>query len=152
MQFGRIIISFFLIFSYSFGFAHSLVPHCSDSSPVEINHQHKHQSELNNSHEKHEHIVHANHFDEGIYDLLICLMSDSHNGTSDCCTQHVSSNTSSLSAVLSNNDIAKLVSSFVAIFGIAENNEKTHFSELSDVIYTSPEVNAHSLRGPPSIS
>jgi len=158
MQFGRVIISFFLIFSYSLSFAQSLVPHCSDISSAEHSHnsesihQHKHQSAHDDSDENHTHISHNNHFDEGFYDLLICLMSDSPHGASDCCTQHVTSNTSNITFVLSHNEIAKVISTFVAVFAIVEEKEPTLLSDYNDAFYASPEINTQSLRGPPVYS
>ncbi len=157
MQIKRAIISFVLIFSYSLGFAQSLIPHCSvtdaeHSHIAENTHQHKHKEAHDDSHESHTHISHDNHFDEGIYDLLICLMSDSHHGASDCCTQHVTSNASNLTIVLSHSELAKVISTFVAVFAIVEEKEPTLLSDYNVAFYASPEINAQSLRGPPFYS
>ena len=158
MQLKRVIISFVLIFSYSLGFAQSLIPHQHDIGDIAHNHSakkthhHQHKKAHDDSHESHTHITHNNHFDEGIYDLLICLMSDFQHGANDCCTQHTNSNVSNVTIVLTHNEVAKVISTFIAVFAIPEDKEALHFSELKENVYTSPEINAQSLRGPPTLS
>jgi len=157
MQLKRAIISFVLILSYSLSFAQSLVPHCSDlnslehSHDLERAHQHQHKAQHDDSNENHSHITHNNHFDEGVYDLLICLMSDSEHGASDCCNQQLPS-VSRVSIVLFQNDLAKAVSTFIAVFSLSISSEKDDYFDLIETIYRSPQVNALSLRGPPIYS
>jgi len=48
MQMRNSLISFLLIFSYSFGFAHNFVPHCTD---VHVAQGHGHSEHHDNHHE-----------------------------------------------------------------------------------------------------
>ncbi|MBL1280527.1 MAG: hypothetical protein COA33_009655 [Fluviicola sp.] len=156
MQFKRVIISFLLIFSYSFGFAHSLIPHCDNLlngnhiHNTAEKHKHQHNSSLEENHENHSHVSHGNHFDEGVYDLLMCLFSDLDHGDSECSMQHTA--TSEPSITYDSQEFAKVFSTFIALFAIVENKEEITISKVSDAIYASPEINALSLRGPPVIS
>lgn len=84
MQFKKAIISLSLFFAYSIGFSHGLIPHChhSDSStPSETEHiaeHHFHDGHHHNNHSsEHFHIAHQKHYDEGLFDFIVCLLSES---------------------------------------------------------------------------
>lgn len=83
-------ISFFLLLTYTFGFAHNLIPHCQELAIGEkqnISHHHhehhQHQSE-EETNPDHEHIPHEDHFDAGIYDLILCILSEAAHPSSEC--------------------------------------------------------------------
>lgn len=81
----RTIISLILTFSYAVGFAHNLIPHHSDvhefGNHAEVAHNHAHHvhDDLNSLEEGHSHVVHGDHFDEGLLDYLICLFEGVHH-------------------------------------------------------------------------
>lgn len=91
MQFKKTIISLLLICSYSFGFAHNLIPHCTTphslGNQIETGHHtHDHHAhEEHHSNEKdHSHVKHGDHFDHGFLDYLVCLLEDVHHDDSSC--------------------------------------------------------------------
>ena len=153
MHLKRVFISIILIFSYTVGFAHSIIPHCDNlfngSHIHNISEEHNHNHLTNESHEDHEHITHGNHFDEGIYDLIICLFSDLDHGASECNMQHNTPLESSID--YGHQENSKIISTFVSTFGTIEEVEKIEISKLSEISYNIPELNAHSLRGPPTL-
>ena len=53
LQLSKVVISILLLLTYSFGFAHNLVPHCNDT--VEENHTHSTHS-THSTHKHHQHI------------------------------------------------------------------------------------------------
>ena len=154
MELKRVVISFFLIFSYTVGFAHSVIPHCDNllngnhihNTAEGHNHQHHDHSDF--SHKDHEHITHGNHFDKGIYDLLICLFSDLEHGESECNMQH--NNPIEPSIEYNQQEYIKFISIFSTISGDIKEIEQQRLSKLSESAYYSPELSAQSLRGPPS--
>ena len=161
MQISRIIISCFLLFTYSLGFAHYLIPHCEASN---IDHQvaahqenphHHHEHHQHTSDEKdvvHEDIVHNGHLDAGLYDLILCFLSDAEHPTNDCNLQHY------LLAKTNDNIDTKLAKSrFVALlfvaFCITDQDEQIPESNSERAVaYLSPPIEDPPHRGPPSLS
>ena len=93
VQFKKTIISLVLILSYTVGFAHNFIPHCSDvhtgenHSKVEHNHEH-HSHDGHDSLEKdHSHVEHGDHFDEGLIDYLVCLFDGVKHHDHSCDAQ-----------------------------------------------------------------
>ena len=95
MQRGRILIVFILLFSYSFGFAHNIIPHC-DTDHAESN-CFKYAHELTENHDghhqhtkgeeqllEHSHIAHSNHFDDNLIEYVKCLFESPSHGHDFC--------------------------------------------------------------------
>ncbi len=78
MQLKRTILSLVLLLSYSLGFAHNLLPHCSNPDQFSHSHHqtHEHHTDAGDHASHAEHIAHDNHEDEGLYDFLLCLLSE----------------------------------------------------------------------------
>lgn len=100
MKLKKIIISFFLLFVYSISFAHSLTFHehgfyaehqYEFSESIEASHSHEYQYHHTHTLDKEKvstnHIQHNDHCDEGVLDLISCVLADlpahNHNHT-DC--------------------------------------------------------------------
>jgi len=92
MKITKIIISLFLLLTYSLGIAHNIIPHQHDGADhqhVSEGHQedgHHHLS--NDSNTEHKHIPHGDHFDEDMYELLVCFLHQSESKENDCNKQH----------------------------------------------------------------
>lgn len=90
MQLKKSIISFLLIFSYSFGFAHNLVPHCTEihteqeQGIIEHHDNHHEHQEGELISENHLHIAHADHYDDGLIDLLVCALENVNHNDATC--------------------------------------------------------------------
>ena len=74
-------LSMLLLFAYSLGMAHSLIPHCHHGLQTTTeDHQHLighlHHEHKSNEHETHDHVSHGGHLDEGLFDLLVCILSE----------------------------------------------------------------------------
>lgn len=78
MQLKQSTFSLVLLLSYSLGFAHNLLPHCSNPDQFSHSHHqsHEHHSEELSNEVNDEHIAHDNHEDEGFYDFFLCLLSE----------------------------------------------------------------------------
>ena len=78
MQMKRTILSLVLLLSYSLGFAHNVLPHCSNPDQFSHSHcqTHVHHNEEGLHDIGHEHSAHDNHEDEGFYDFLLCFFSE----------------------------------------------------------------------------
>jgi hypothetical protein len=79
------IISLFFLFVYTIGFSHGVIPHGHESS----NHSHEHyEHDSENELESHHHVSHNDHFDESIYDLVLCLLSDLEHQDHECSIEY----------------------------------------------------------------
>lgn len=91
MNFGKVVVSFLLLLTYSFGFMHNLIPHYEELEShnySSANHQH-HQHTLNDDViTNYDHILHDNHFDEDLLDLIICFFSETKHANIGCDIQH----------------------------------------------------------------
>ena len=91
VQFKKTVISLILILSYSIGFAHNLIPHCTDfhsdgehSESAHHNHSHHTHDDGNFVEENHDHVEHDDHFDDGYLDYLICLIDNLDHSNGSC--------------------------------------------------------------------
>ncbi len=151
-------ISLFLLLTYTFGFAHNLIPHCQELATGEkqnISHHHhehhKHKPDVKPSYE-HGHIVHEGHFDENIYDLIVCILSELEHPADNCHSSHYI-------LASQNNDLTKQLSKvkIVAVLFSLLNftNQRKPLSEYScevAVQYSYPPLDNSPNRGPPSFS
>lgn len=153
MHIKRTVLSLVLLLSYSLGFAHNLLPHCSNPDQFSHNHHqlHEHHSNAELPDSQHEHIAHANHEDEGIYDFLLCLLSDvDHHYHDELNTDFTFSKISEVSldfikvninAVLADDMAPNYYSSFLP-------SEQVYFHYA----YSIPLVGHLRDRGPPQLS
>ena len=153
MQMKRTILSLVLLLSYSLGFAHNLLPHCSNPDQFSHSHHqtHEHHSEEGLHHVGHEHIAHDNHEDEGLYDFLLCLLSEvDHHYHYELNTDFTFSKISEINldflkvkvnAVLNEDQKPRVFESFVS----------TSEVDVSST-YSIPLIGHKRHRGPPQIS
>ncbi len=154
----RVFISIILLFAYSLGFAHNLIPHThSHETKEEIvvhkesGHPHHHHNNLHQhkKHVDHEHISHGDHFDEGFYDLLICFLHTADNQAKDCDAHYYI--TTDHNRTLTNKQKIQLLATLVVLY--SEPEEVVLFSELysfSELKIPPPLITNSPLRGPPS--
>ena len=161
MQIKRAIISLLLLLTYSLGFAHYLIPHCEASN---IEHQvaasqenphHHHEHHQHTSDDKdidHEDIVHNGHLDAGLYDYIVCFLSDAEHPAEDCNLQHyLPANTNDkIDSQLSK---AQFVAVLFTVFCIVKQDEALPKSRSEfAAVYLSPPIGDSPYRGPPSLS
>lgn len=160
MKFKKIIISFFLLFVYSISFTHSItfhehgfsVAHQHEGVGIDNStHTHAHHSHSEEFSSSSAHINHNNHCDEGVFDLITCVLSDLTNHQhNDCEFEHQNYNDSKR---LTNKSHVKLLASFI----VFSNNSNTYSLELNPlksqliIDFQSPLINDNPLRGPPVI-
>jgi hypothetical protein len=151
----KVIISFILLLSYTLGIAHNLIPHSHNHDGEKIiishnanGHQHHQHSDNGTIHKDHEHISHNNHYDESLFDLMVCFINKIDHSTEQCKDQHyLPSKTNSIS--IKNLKKIKLASVLLILFNEVESNnsytfyEPLLFTSLTSYIKVSP------LRGPP---
>jgi hypothetical protein len=92
----RVFISLILILTYTVGFAHNFIPHCTgihaDVSHSGLEHHHTHHTHHthdghDSTEENHSHVEHGDHFDQGLLDYLICLFEGAQHHGHSCDTQ-----------------------------------------------------------------
>jgi len=154
VKFKRIIISFFLLLTYTVGFAHQIIPHHQDNAGAkhfcEAESENHHENAVDNCLE----LIcfsHTDHCDEGIYDLLVCLFNDVNHPEDDCDNE--------LYTVAPNNEkgfdeLSKVKIAAILISTFAEVNFTTStpiFDQNIQVKYLSPFPSDTPLRGPPTL-
>lgn len=155
----KVFISLILLISYSLGFAHNFIPHHHEAKSkehIEVHqkeghHRHHNQTKIH-LHTDHTHISHGSHYDEDIYDLLICFLHHTDHQKSNCNDQHyLPSKTNRVST--NNLKTTKLLAVFINIYIDNEQVELTSDNSiLSAPICLSPPIEDSPLRGPPSFS
>jgi len=155
MQFKRVVISFLLLPIYSLVLAHNLVPHCQEFSSVDVvthqekeNHHHHahHQHSLDEViSSDHEHIWHQGHYDEGVYDLLECFLSEIEH----CGVEHgypLNTSDSSLKKLAKSKVIVVL---FALLLDLGQNKITTNYGTNVNAIFSPPPLEHSPHRGPP---
>lgn len=160
MHFGKVIISLLLLLTYSFGFAHTLIPH-QEKNDVSINitfqeneHHHPHHEHRTdeNTGKDHKHIQHENHFDESLYDLIACFLCELEYPSNNCEVQHYIPEKTREDANR-NFTKAKLTKLLLAIvIGAGQIDPKSEYDEKSNNNYLEPPLNYAPHRGPPSLT
>ncbi len=156
MNFHKLIISFTLLLTYSFGFAHNLVPHCNDLFEENHNHAPSHNHHQHQEGEvidaEHADISHNDHFDEGVYDFIVCIVQESEALAEDCIVEHcftVNFNEFSLK------DFSKIQTailfSTVLDLSVAYKLDSNYF-EVAEEIHSTPLIENSPHRGPPIFS
>lgn len=148
MKLKKIIISFFLLFVYSISFAHSLTYHehgfytehqYEFIDVINEAHSHAHHSHSEKNSADKAHINHNNHCDEGVIDLITCVLSDLTNHHHDDCT-FVHQKHNETKRLTNQSTKSKVLLSF----GVCSHHFDTDFIEL--VSYKN-QINAN-LQGP----
>lgn len=159
MQTAKHLISYLLLFVYSFGFAHYLIPHCDNESDVThihtelepVGHSH-HDSDVHEDEaDQHKHIQHESHFDEGLYDFLFCFLSGVEHQESTCVLDNYLTKTDSKESRNFNNKFQLL-----AVLSVLNNPDilsisNQIYTENLD-IYVSPIIHLSPNKGPPNYS
>ena len=158
MNIKRIIISIILLLTYSLGFAHNFIPHQHDSETETHNHvhddkhEHHHHNKTNGLEVDHEHIPHGNHFDEGLYDLLVCFLHETDFHSDDCDNHYLTP--TKANSRFSDRSL-QLFAIVNTLFSTTLESEEssTDFIELDITSkYRSPSIENSPLRGPPVLS
>ena len=79
------ILSYVLLLVYGVSFGHQLIPHHHHEINTQLNHHHSgvHNHCIDDK-ETHQHVEHGDHFDEGVIDLLACILGEhEHNPEGD---------------------------------------------------------------------
>ena len=153
MQLKKTVLSLVLLLSYSLGFAHNLLPHCSNPDQFSHSHHelHEHHSDGELAESQHEHIAHDNHEDEGLYDFLLCLLSEAdHHYHYELNTDFTFSNISEI-----NLDFLKVKFKAIAVAEITPDYFTSFIPSRQlepQQFYRSPFVGHLRHRGPPHLS
>ena len=160
MKIKKVIISLCLLFAYTVGVSHNIIPHCHHNEglvePVSRNssnhnHQHNHHQHTTDNVTDHEHVAHNGHFDEGLIDFIFCLFTESDHPDFSNIHYFIPAP----SGKYSKNLVLKI--KFPAsIPGTITNKSEfeTHFTFNSEstIFPLSPPLLNTSYRGPPSYS
>ena len=161
MKLKNIVISFFLLFVYSISFAHSLTFHehgfyaehqheFIDVSTSE--HHHDHHSHSDHLTTETAHFNHNDHCDEGILDLITCVLSDlTHHNHSDCHLDHQPNDDTKR---LKSSNQSKIVSNSGTLFSpsIGYSFQLIQVNGQISPDFLSPLLDDSPLRGPPLFS
>ena len=154
MQLKRAILSVSFLLVYSLGFSHDLIPHCRDHGK---SHDHKHGHEhhhhdVHDHNEDHDHISHHGHFDEGVLDLLICVLSETdHPVTEDEHCFYLPE----VRNYKANSENFKFIANFICsavMRARADDNTGASFQIAPANGYLPPPIANSPHRGPPVIS
>lgn len=155
MKLKHIFISVFLLFVYALAFAHNMMPHehgfFSEHQPEA--HKHEHHSH-DTSGEDIPHLHHNDHCDEGIVDLILCVLNDIHPHHNDCTEEYFKPETKERLKINPNqgydklSDFGVLLSKNIDHFKIGKTKlNYFDFKNTYDGIYQ----NSSPLRGPPQL-
>ena len=152
MKIAKAFISIILLFTYTLGFAHNLVPHHMDigehgnETAFHEHHQHNDSEELNPDHNHHDH---GDHFDEGLYDFILCFFSELEQPSESCSVHYYfpAESTKNVKQFKSN----ALLATYFALALKLDFSQEYSISEI-EYFYSSPLSGCEWTRGPPSIS
>ncbi|MBI1286267.1 MAG: hypothetical protein GC178_01700 [Flavobacteriales bacterium] len=151
--------SLFLLLVYSVGIVHGAIPHMHYANELNIP-VYEHGMEHGNHHQHHfhdadysgdhTHVQHEGHFDNGIMDMLICILSESDH--TDVAELFLCSRANELSLDEAKLQLAAVLVSFVPT-NLEETSSKTiAYTPWVDGPYNCSHISAASRRGPPSVS
>jgi len=154
----KVIISIILLLTYFLGFSHNIIPHTHDSkSEVHIaegeehHHHHHNKSNHHQKHIDHAQITHGNHFDEDLFDLLVCFLHTADDQSKDCDdhfyipTEH--------NRILTNNQKVILLATLVTLsFKTVDVILISELFSIAELKATPPLIINSPLRGPPTFS
>lgn len=151
------ILAFLFLMIYFMGFSHGVIPHCqSKNAADEIggNHHHHEHHEHSVAEEENsdDHVVHNDHLDNGVYDFIICLISDLEHEDNDC-NMHLCAKVNLQENSLNQFSKAKLFAVVSVLFNIEFFvKPKMVYSESISICISPPFLKNISHRGPPIIS
>jgi hypothetical protein len=153
MKIEKLIISLLLLLTYSVGFTHNLVPHCCDTPPHENRTTtHHHHSATDEQIAEHDHVTHNDHFDEGIYDYIICLVNEADNSETKCSVEHCFTINSNVFSLKKMNTLQTAVVLFAVVSIPVEDAPISNFLKKEELAYASPPIENSPHRGPPTFS
>lgn len=144
MQLKKTIISLLLLLTYSVGFAHNLVPHCTSTSEVN-SHQHVHVSPDTDE----DFISHGNHYDASLIDLIVCALSETDHPLDNCSMQHYLSPKTN-SSVNDINTVQILTVLFTLFNDEIKVEKKATYITQVQTKFTTPLLEHSPHRGPPA--
>lgn len=157
MFFYRTVISGLLLCCYSIGFAHGLIPHCQDNAgggELKTEHSenhHRHDRHVHTENDNEVHFIHQGHCDDGMLDLLICMMDETEHPCSDNSTPYYTPAKTS-DDPCDKPDHAKMAALLFAVFSEWNvDGSNVEFGPETALVYLSPPLIDPPYRGPPTI-
>jgi len=161
MKNSKIFISLLLLLTYTFGFAHSAIPHVNgghanlqSQTAAVSNHSHAHHQhhEGETSDSNHEHLSHDNHFDANISDYMLCVLNELEHKDANCnVLQYIPIKRSDKNLEnLSKTAIIALVYSFIISFE-APLTSASNYNYTAD-FFKAPVLKNSPSRGPPTLT
>ena len=153
VQFKKTIISLVLILSYTVGFAHNFIPHCSDvhtgenHSKVEHNHEHHNHDGHDSLIKDHSHVEHGDHFDEGLIDYLVCLLEGVQHHDHSCDAQCTPQNNVLKDSIEKSVETSKVLTAELSIHHLIK--QSSAISTNMELNLTQVDLNSSSGRAPP---
>ncbi|MBL4624003.1 MAG: hypothetical protein JKY42_02505 [Flavobacteriales bacterium] len=153
MQLSKIVISLFLLLTYVVGFGHNVVHHHHDGAAhnhVETHHHHDYKIGKENHHE---HVAHGSHYDDSLYDLIVCFLSEEEHSSEACeVNYYVHTKTSRTINTSVARQIGILVSTFNFFSRIHSSNLNCESANYIAIAYLSPSIDNSPHRGPPAFT
>ena len=158
MKLKKLFILFFLLFVYSISFAHSLTFHEHGFYSV-LQHEILEENGFCHAHEHHKCetptilcIDHGNHCDEGLFDLISCVLSDlTHHHQHDDCNLEHQSETDTKRLVSQTNLDFKILSNAINSFVFKNYKQLIQSNYQLNHDFLSPLIDCQSQRGPPCL-
>lgn len=160
MQIKKVIIASLLLLTYTVGFVHNLIPHCSAGCaelPLATHeesghHHHAHHEHDHGDQTDHDHIAHNGHLDGGFFDYVVCLLSEMEHPATDC-KSDVCLPASSLNNIPESLAAAHCITLLCAMCAAPEQNEPQQYTySKAAPAYTAPPIAECPHRGPPTPS
>lgn len=166
MKTGKVIISLFLLLTYVIGYAHSLLPHHADTEAVEQSsmnidgkhHHHNHMQASPSENSKNNRLIeHEHHYDDGLFDLIVCLINEVEHQENDCNFDFYDlANPIAIEnkANSKHNPVkARFVAVFVAVLNLSiQNNKPATINPEFTIVYNAPPITQSPNRGPPTLA
>lgn len=151
MQIRQSIVAIFLLAIYSLGFTHGIIPHCENARSENHHHHEHHEHEQDDSVDD-GHIAHDDHLDHGVYDYIVCLVSDLEQEDNGCNMHHCSKVDLREFSSKQTND-TKLVATTIKSLNLEFlESESIEFIEGKETSGLPPILIDSPRRGPPFIS
>ena len=143
---------FIFLAIFCLGFGHGVIPHCEEGGEIAEHHHHEHHEHSTDNPIDDNHVQHKDHFDENIYDYLICLVSEFEHEEDNCNMFLCSKITLNDLSVIDLNKI-EFPQIHISSFNLELlNNSDCNYSELDCISGLPPILENILHRGPPSIS
>jgi hypothetical protein len=149
------IISIFFLFIFLVGLAHQMVPHCHEFLAGEHQAAHHHHDYHRHSPENtpdHSHIAHDDHLDAGVFDLIICILSDMEHPATDCTLFHFVASKAAQNAKSTGVDGTTNVAPISTSLSIPDLSLQPVFFDQELNHHSAPPLGNLPSRGPPHFS